>query len=468
MRVPFALLSAVLVLESRDELEIGITEIDEQGLVFRMAEPPGPVLCIQLFFYHDRTGDYETVELFRPEIKEVPGGLKLFYREYEIRAEHTMQYETYREAVRTLEQSYYHYIMKKLDGDDAALSEDYTGYPAAMDDTVMTDYKRQKKRWYKESFPDGHRESDRQTAAGTVWAQLCDQKRKNIYELAAALDRPVLYERYLAEPISAFYAWYWEETGIPEHPLAHTGLNRLYIGNQFCPYLIPGQELLPAMLEKASREHVAVTVVFSYMREEQIAQMETLFAQLAHWCRERKIQLEIVANDWGMLSMLGRYPDCFLPVMGVLLNKRRKDPRMQYKIGIGDGRALRENPLNSDFYREYLKETYGIVRFEQEACGYEIVLPPGKNSIHLPYYQTNTSHYCPLYARCHEGSRGRQKEVKNCPKYCREYVFSYPDHLHMVGCYNSLFAYDQSILSDISRLPYYLSHGADRIVLNFL
>ena len=58
MRVPFALLSAVLVLESRDELEIGITEIDEQGLVFRMAEPPGPVLCMQLFFDRDRTGAF--------------------------------------------------------------------------------------------------------------------------------------------------------------------------------------------------------------------------------------------------------------------------------------------------------------------------------------------------------------------------------------------------------------------------
>lgn len=467
MKVPFALLSGCLVLESGEWLETGITEIDEQGLVFRMAEQPGPVLCMQLSFYHDRTGSYETVELSSPEMEEVSESQSPFYRAYQIHAKHSVQYEAYREAVRNLEQSYYHYIMKKLDGDDAALAEDYTGYPAALDDMVTTDFSQQKKMWYKESFPLEQKEDGGQEA-GKVWDQLCDQKCENTYEIAAALDRPVLYERYLARPVSAFYRWYWEETGILEHPLARFGLNRLYIGNQFCPHLIPDQELLSALLEKAQSEQLAVTVVFSYMREEQIAHTGKLFAQLAHWCRKMHSQLEIVANDWGMLSLLKPYRDCLLPVMGVLLNKRRKDPRMQYKIGLGDGKALRENPLNSDFYREYLKKTYGIVRFEQEACGYGIALPPGKNSIHLPYYQTNTSQYCPLYARCHEGSRGRQKEIKDCPQYCREYVFSYPDHLRMVGCYNSLFAYDREILSEESRLPYDLSHGADRIVLNFL
>ncbi len=40
-------------------------------------------------------------------------------------------------------------------------------------------------------------------------------------------------------------------------------------------------------------------------------------------------------------------------------------------------------------------------------------VPEGKNSMHLPFYQTNTSQYCPLYAACTKGSRSAQMPVRN-------------------------------------------------------
>ena len=74
---------------------------------------------------------------------------------------------------------------------------------------------------------------------------------------------------------------------------------------------------------------------------------------------------------------------------------------MHYKKG--STRGLGENNLQAGFYRRFLKDTYGINRYEWESCGYPQVFPQGKNSLHLPYYQTNTSQYCPLYASCTEG-----------------------------------------------------------------
>lgn len=88
--------------------------------------------------------------------------------------------------------------------------------------------------------------------------------------------------------------------------------------------------------------------------------------------------------------------------------------------------------------------------------------------MHFPFYMTNSSQYCPLYAMCTTMDRGNQKLVKSCPKYCRDYVFLYPKHLKMIGKYNSLFGFDDTLLKDKDILEYYINNNIDRIVLNFL
>ena len=92
----------------------------------------------------------------------------------------------------------------------------------------------------------------------------------------------------------------------------------------------------------------------------------------------------------------------------------------------------------------------------------------GHNSLHLPFYQTNTSQLCPLYARVTYNNRGHQISVDNCGMLCRKFYFSYPKHLKMLGMYNSIFAFDEDILHNEDIIRNYISQGIDRIVLNFL
>ena len=114
--------------------------------------------------------------------------------------------------------------------------------------------------------------------------------------------------------------------------------------------------------------------------------------------------------------------------LGVLLNKRRKDVRLPYKHGIGNHvDSLAENNLNCGFYQDYLKNTFDIQRFEFESCGYKVTIPDGHHSLHLPFFQTNTSQYCTLYAVCRYGDK---------------------------------------ILWDEKQLQDYLEQGIDRIVVN--
>ena len=464
---PFALISGYITEDFGQRLEVRVLELEEDRVVFRTADRIGTVSRLELYFYDDRAGQYDGIALENPAVTEKKAPVqqktssqrngdpeRQFYFEYEVE----IAEESYKKAVQKLYVAYDHYIQKKLAGDDAALSEDYTGYPAKLDDAITTDFARQRVEWYQDIDTDAGRETG-----------LLHMLRERQTELAVELDCPELYEQYLDQDAAVFYENYWKEHGLSGHPLAQYLPERLYIGNQFCPHLIPDWEKLKELLDKAEREHLSITLMFSYLREERIADTRKLLDQIAAWCDRAQTRIEIVAGDWGMLSLICERKTWFEPVPGVLLNKRRKDPRVRYKIGVsGEHEPPAENALNSSFYRAYLKKAYGITRFEQESCGYCIQLPEGKNSIHFPFYQTNTSQYCPLYARCKEGSRGRQREMETCPRYCRDYVFSYPDHLHMVGRYNSLFSYDTQILTENTLLFSYIAHGADRIVLNLM
>lgn len=459
MMFPFALISGYITEDFGQRLEVRILELEEDRAVFRTADRIGTVSRLEVYFYDDRAGQYDGIVLEHPAVTEILSNrtadpARQFYFEYEVQ----IAEESYKKAVQKLYVAYDHYIQKKLAGDDAALSEDYTGYPAKLDDVITTDFEIQRAAWF------GDIDTEAVEASGLLLAL-----REHQAELAVELDRPELYERYLKETAAVFYENYWKEHGLSRHPLAQYLPGRLYIGNQFCPHLHPDWEKLKELFDKAKREHLKITLVFSYLREERIADTRKLLDQIAAWCDRAQTRIEIVAGDWGMLSLICERGTWFEPVFGVLLNKRRKDPRVRYKIGVsGVNEPPADNALNSSFYREYLKKTYGITRFEQESCGYCIQLPEGKNSIHFPFYQTNTSQYCPLYARCREGRRGRQRETEDCPRYCRDYVFSYPDHLHMVGRYNSLFSYDTQILTENTLLFSYIAHGADRIVLNLM
>ena len=126
---------------------------------------------------------------------------------------------------------------------------------------------------------------------------------------------------------------------------------------------------------------------------------------------------------------------------------------------------LSRNGLDDADFREWLAKL-GVTRFEYEACGYAPSIAPGRHSLHLPFYQTNTSHACPLAAACFGLDPGQ--DVPDCRHICETRARLYPDELHMVGRYNSLFALDPNILASPAPLSRLLASGVDRIVVNLL
>ena len=144
-----------------------------------------------------------------------------------------------------------------------------------------------------------------------------------------------------------------------------------------------------------------------------------------------------------------KYPNQFLLTLGCLLSKQRRDTRMNY-VNRNDNEFSKEkSQVDAPFYRQYLAKHFNITRvsFQNSGIDQSFFMPESMigMTLHFPYFQMNTSGWCPLLAMLYRGSRGRQKAVDYCHCECMTYAFEYPDFLCMTGRYNSIFGYNDSI-----------------------
>lgn len=429
--IPFGLLAGFV-----DEKEVRITEISTESFCFRVRAPVKMPEHIRISFYDFSESTYQEIELTAYDIREEKQ--EKYFVSYRV----MVFQEDYVQAVQKLFREYTGYIRARLEGTDGEMAQSICGYPADQDEIYAESMEEQKAVWFRNA-------QIRPVVQGM--------------ELALEVDRRKWYDLYEKHSIEEFMESYWKENGIGGWKRQKTIPDRLYIGNAFCHLLFPKEEQLFALMEKATVENLDITLVFSCMREFQVEERGKLLKRVENWCKKRKKRVEILVNDWGMAALVRESGEHLEICLGVLLNKRKKDPRMRYKKG--SIRGLGENNLLADFYRTFLKDTYGITRYEWESCGYPQVFPQGKNSLHLPYYQTNTSQYCPLYASCTEGDRGKQRLPETCPGYCEQYAYLYPEHLHMAGRYNSLFGLDEELVKHPEQLKTYQQAGIDRLVI---
>lgn len=437
--IPFSILSGQLLTEGNNIQEISILDVSRIGFPFRVPKSFHKSWdAIRLQFYCRKDSAYREVVL-RDVFCEMQQETE-FFVVYRVETNQP----DYKAAVTQLMAEYSQYISLKLEEDAGTLAQTWAGYPAQMDDVFAPHWDAQRHDWFSGMQPDA------------AW-RACIPK---LPPLAVALDRPELWEKYIALPDSEFFAWYWALHGLGKHPISRMPVRYVYVGSAYCPRLFPQPQALCRLVHKARRENLQPVLVTSMLREHDVPRAQD-------WLRHLPEQrMELVCNDWGMMELVKQAGH--VPVCGTLLNKRRKDARLAYKTGMAAHRdQLRQTAVQASFYRAWLRRTYGVETISFEACGYVPDLTPNAD-VYAPFYQTNTAGHCTLYAVCHNGSRGRQTAEDDCPQYCRERVFLYPDHLHMIGRYNSLFGADLRILTDGAYLDAFLSQKPRRLVINLL
>ena len=330
------------------------------------------------------------------------------------------------------------YIRLKAADDDGALAAALAGCP---DEPVTArTLEGQKARWF---------------------AGLAGFDAPGSWTLALSLDEPHKCAAFAREGAAAYQAALLAQNGLSAHPLLQRAAGRVYVGSQHGPCLVPEGDLLAATLRRAAGEGLPVTLALPPVRQARFDWALALIRQAAGLGAD-----ELVANDFGLMAAARQ--EGLQPLLGIHLNRRRKDPRIAWKKGYpGREALLAENSLNDAAFRAWLAAR-GVARYEYESCEGPVAVAPGRHSLHLPFYQTNTATGCVLAARCEGRDPGKPRPDADCPMWCRERALIYPDWMNIVGRYNSLFGLNQSVLREAEALAAWLNQGIDRLVLELL
>lgn len=416
--IPYAIFMMKLIWKDGKSIEVrGLDPLDH-GVRFRLSRSwkermqSGPEKIQACFFDFDSKKYIKTVFTdYRIIKKRDEEELEALY--------YCMQTENkvFTQAFQNMLSQYWHYIRLKQDCSEIELMEQLTGLAIVDEEKNYAD---RIQTWKKSQIDTLHRKDPGFWNIGEV-------------ELGIVLDGPAMWKKFLQiDQWESFLRYYWKDNALEEHPIASEKITHIYVGNQFCPLLFPEWEELMLILNRIRTLGLKPVVVFSTMPEHLISARKEILMLLQEW---EENPIEIVINDLGQELMLREMvkegdirENSFLSYYGILLHKMKKDSRMQL------------------FGPDY------------DVCG-------DKKTVYLPLYQMNTGTFCPLYALCQYGDRGHQKEVKECPHYCKEYAIFYPDGLNQIGLGNSIFGFRGQELQDVGKLHELLSRGVNRIVV---
>jgi len=201
------------------------------------------------------------------------------------------------------------------------------------------------------------------------------------------------------------------------------GYHRLYYGNEFCERLIPTGEELRTALDFAGEQGVPLTLVTPYVTENGLARLRELLDIMTGDSRGD----EVVFNEWGVLRVLHNDYPGLTPVMGRLLNRMKRGPRLMTvidKLPPSTVHYFRDNYLNNPALGDFLAaQGVGRVELDNLLQGFDFKLERLRGSVYTPYVYVSTTRLC-LAAGCEDASRATEVTVGGaCQRECRRYTF---------------------------------------------
>lgn len=203
--------------------------------------------------------------------------------------------------------------------------------------------------------------------------------------------------------------------------------SRVYWGNEFCQRLIPGLDRLRTHYSAITESGLGFSLVTPYVTNEGLEKLKPLFQFLVE-----QGDAEVVVNDWGVLNVLRREYPQLKPVLGRLMNKMIRDPRVaQYYDTPGAPRealrALRESSVTAHAYRKLL-ENYGIEMVELDNLFQGIALHFDqlglRGSLYIPYGYVATGRVC-MIGSLHLPKHDKFCVDNVCRRECLNYVIEY-------------------------------------------
>lgn len=234
---------------------------------------------------------------------------------------------------------------------------------------------------------------------------------------------------------------------------------RVYFGNEFCQRLIPKIPELDTALKLVKAWGRKFTLVTPYVTEDGLAALRPVLEHTEkNWPGS-----EVVVNDWGVLRLVAREFKNLEPLLGRLLTKQKRGPRLiklQDRVPEAMLDHFRRSNVDVPILSGFLARL-GVKRVELDNLLQGLVREGlcQKGSLYLPYAYVATTRYC--ISASAEKSRKFLRSMPACSNECRKYVFklSHPDtpvDLFLKG--NAQFFYNDRVPENLETL------NIDRIV----
>lgn len=209
---------------------------------------------------------------------------------------------------------------------------------------------------------------------------------------------------------------------------------RIYFGQEFCEKVLPSQKELERALTLAEQLGMKFTLVTPYVTEQGLEAVKGILQQL----RQVQPRAEVVVNDWGVLQCMAEECPTLTPVLGRLLNKLLRDPRMlthSKKMAEEALARFRTCSLAGTPMQDLLNQ-YKVRRIELD------LTPQGldnhladwgyQSSLYLPYGVIMSGRICLLHSWGLEEHQKFKTFSGGCDRKCRSYWLEMSDPSHHV------------------------------------
>ena len=203
--------------------------------------------------------------------------------------------------------------------------------------------------------------------------------------------------------------------------------SRLYFGNEFCENLIVSCKDLKQVLDFVERKNLDFTFVTPFVSNKGIEKLKQLLELIA----DRKPDSEVVINDWGILHLVNTDFNFSKLILGRLLNKLKRDPRIMVcikKIPPSILDYLQKSNITTSIFQKLLQSNrIGRIEFDNILQGinlnthhFNIKL---EGSLYYPYVYVTTTRLCPTNA-CDQIDKPIPI-ISSCNRECQNYEFHF-------------------------------------------
>jgi len=194
-------------------------------------------------------------------------------------------------------------------------------------------------------------------ATNVEWAIMCSRSH-DLDELGAYLNLDTTRSGRLGEL----------QTNARDATIAAFGpprFTRLYYGVEFCERLVPAASQVRRAYEAATCRRLSFSLLTPYVTDAGLGRLWPLFEWLAALDDS---SAEVVVNDWGVLHLLRRDFPRLRPVLGRLMNRMLRDPRIAGEFASPQAPAaalqvLRQSGVTAALFRRFLGQV-GITMVE--------------------------------------------------------------------------------------------------------